>query len=481
MIRFNLGRGWQGVLTVVLDVGKTMSKLTLWEGGTLLERRTRANEIVAGPHYTALDSDGIEAWMVTTLRDFAALGRIGAIVPVAHGAAVAVLRDGRLAVPPIDYEQNPPSARRARYDAGRDPFAATGSPRLPAGLNLGAQLDLLDDLHPALLMRGATILPWAQYWAWLLSGIAVSEVTSLGCHSDLWRPAEERASDMAERRGWAALFAPIARAGDAIGSISPAMAARTGLPDDVRIHAGLHDSNAALHAARAFAEIGEHEATILSTGTWFVAMRSPGPDAAIRIADLPEARDCLVNVDVRGRLVPSSRFMGGREIELLSGIDTRRVDIKPDQPALIAAVEQVVAAGAMALPSMMPGGGPFPSGSGEWVVEPEDPYAIRAAACLYAALVADASLDLIGSRERLLIEGRFAEAQVFVRALASLRPDTAVYTGAAHNDVSYGALRLVDATLAPPSALDRVAPLDIDLSGYRDLWRERIAGLAVAA
>ncbi len=466
---------------MVLDVGKTMSKLTLWDGGTLLERRTRANEIIAGPHYTALDSNGIEAWMATVLADFAGLGRIAAIVPVAHGAAIAILRNGQLAVPPIDYEQNLPAERRARYDAGRDPFAATGSPSLPAGLNIGAQLDLLDDLYPALLTREATILPWAQYWAWLLSGVAVSEVTSLGCHSDLWRPADERPSEMAERRGWAALFAPLARAGDVIGTISPAMAARTGLPADVRIHAGLHDSNAALHAARAFAEIGDHEATILSTGTWFVAMRSPGADAVVEIADLPEARDCLVNVDVRGCLVPSSRFMGGREIELLSGIDTRRVDIKPDQPALIAAVEQVVAAGAMALPSMMPGVGPFPSGSGEWVAEPEDAYAVRAAACLYAALVADASLDLIGSRERLLIEGRFAEAQVFVRALAALRPDTAIYTGVAHNDVSYGALRLVDAALAPPAALDRVAPLDVDLTGYRQLWRQRIAGLAVAA
>ena len=462
------------MLTVVLDVGKTMSKLTLWDGGTLLERRTRANETVAGPHYTALDSDGIEAWMVTVLRDFAVLGRIGAIVPVAHGAAIAVLRDGRLAVPPIDYEQNLPAERRALYDAGRDPFAATGSPPLPAGLNIGAQLDLLDDLYPALLTRGATILPWAQYWAWLLSSVPVSEVTSLGCHSDLWRPADERPSQLAERRGWAALFAPIARAGDVVGAISPAMAARTGLPGDVRIHAGLHDSNAALHAARAFAEIGDHEATILSTGTWFVAMRSPGADAVVDIADLPEARDCLVNVDVRGRLVPSSRFMGGREIELLSGIDTRRVDIKPDQPALLAAVPGLLASGAMLLPTLAPGFGPFPEAESRWIDRPEDWHARRAAACLYAALVADTSLDLIGARERLLIEGRFAEAEVFVRALAALRPDTAVYVANAHNDVSFGALRLLDPSLRPAGELTRVVPLEGDLMGYRQAWHAAI-------
>jgi hypothetical protein len=101
---------------------------------------------------------------------------------------------------------------------------------------------------------------------------------------------------------------------------------------------------------------------------------------------------------------------------------------------------------------------------------PTDHAARRAAVSLYAALVADASLDLIGSRGRLLIEGRFAEAQVFVRALAALRPQTEVYVSNAHNDVSYGALRLLIPDLAPGSALVRVAPLDADLGGYKAQW-----------
>ncbi len=66
---------------------------------------------------------------------------------------------------------------------------------------------------------GATLMPYAQYWAWLLSGAAVSEVTSLGCHSDLWNPAEARFSPLAERRGWAAQFAPLVKAGDVVGTL----------------------------------------------------------------------------------------------------------------------------------------------------------------------------------------------------------------------------------------------------------------------
>jgi hypothetical protein len=94
--------------------------------------------------------------------------------------------------------------------------------------------------------------------------------------------------------------------------------------------------------------------------------------------------------------------------------------------------------------------------------------------CLYAALVADVSLDLIGARETILVEGRFAEAEVFVRGLASLRPDCHIYVSNAHNDVSYGALRLIDPTLKPASALVRVEPLEVSLDDYRELWRRDV-------
>jgi hypothetical protein len=89
--------------------------------------------------------------------------------------------------------------------------------------------------------------------------------------------------------------------------------------------------------------------------------------------------------------------------------------------------------------------------------------------------VADVSLGLIGARDHLLVEGRFAEAEVFVRTLAALRPDIAVYTANAHNDVSFGALRLVDPTLKPRGELVPVAPLDGDLHAYRAAWHAAIA------
>ncbi|MEJ6008829.1 FGGY-family carbohydrate kinase [Novosphingobium aquae] len=450
---------------IVVDFGKTLSKVSLWtRDGCCLERLTRANQPQAATPYIPLDTAANSAWLLEALATFAA-HPVEAIIPVSHGAAVAGIRDGALAFPCIDYEWDMPADRMAAYRAQRDSFALTGSPALPAGLNFGAQLHYLD---AAGALDGVTLMPYAQYWAWLLTGVAVSEVTSLGCHSDLWNPSTSDFSHMAKTRGWAQKFAPLVRAGDTVGILRPEIAQHTGLPVNTRVLAGLHDSNAALLAARGFAEIADNEATVLSTGTWFIAMRLAGE--VVDSASLPEARDCLVNVDAYGRPVPSARFMGGREIETLIEIDTRRVDVKPDQPALLAAVDKVVSDGAMVLPSLAPGNGPFPRIEARWLNRPECWFERRAAACLYAALVASTSLDLIGSKDRLLVEGRFAEAEVFVRALASLRPGTRVYTANAHNDVSFGALRLIDPALRPQGELVPVTPLGTDLTQYRAQW-----------
>jgi len=456
--------------TIVLDIGKTLSKAGLWDAeGSLLAKRARPNERQGSGEYLALDASAIAEWLIGVLREFSALTNVGRIIPVSHGAGAALIHGGQLILPPLDYEHPIPSSMRREYDAVRDPFAHTGSPALPDGLNLGAQLYYLEALHPEAFQAGTQIMPWAQYWSWLLCGVACTEVTSLGCHTDLWCPASADFSSLAVSRGWAELMAPLRRAGKALGTLLPAWQARTGLPADTQVHCGLHDSNAALLAARGFREVADDEATVLSTGTWFVAMRTP--KQPIAISTLADGRDCLVNVDAFGQMIPSARFMGGREIELLTGIDARRIDIKPEQPALLNALAPTIDGQAMMLPTLAAGTGPYPHARGHWLSMPEDQFERRAAVCLYAALLADASLDLIGSARCLLVEGRFAESDAFVRALATMRPTTVVYTANTHSDVSYGALRLLDSRLPPPGELRLVEPLPLDLAGYRARWR----------
>ncbi|MEY2942030.1 MAG: hypothetical protein RLY97_44, partial [Pseudomonadota bacterium] len=120
------------------------------------------------------------------------------------------------------------------------------------------------------------------------------------------------------------------------------------------------------------------------------------------------------------------------------------------------------------------GCGPFPDAQPRWINQPSDPDTRAAAVALYAALMADVSLDLIGASGKLLIEGRFAASEIFTRALASLRPDTHVTTAASEADVSFGALRLIDPSLRPASSLTRIAPLNADIASLRQSWQQAI-------
>jgi sugar (pentulose or hexulose) kinase len=445
---------------IVADFGKTHAKLTLWSKcGVCLAREIRANDVPRAAPYRPLDVAGIADWLIATLAKFSA-HPVEAIIPVSHGAAVAGIKNGALAFTPMDYEWDLPADIHAAYCNVRDPFALTGSPSFPMGLNFGAQLHYLETLG---VLEGATLMPYAQYWAWLLSGIAVSEVTSLGCHSDVWSPGARDFTPMAKARGWAAQFAPLANAGDVIGTLLLDLAAQTGLSSSVRIHTGLHDSNAALVAAPGFDEIADTEATILSTGTWFVAMRSP--KEPVDLTTLAEHRDCLVNVDVNSVAVPSARFMGGREAELLGGTSNG-----------LEGLEAALASGAMILPSFVAGSGAFPNEQGRWANEPADPATRKAAVALYLALMADVSLSLIGAKGQLLIEGRFAASETFTRALATLRPDMRILTAEAEADVSFGALRMIDPAIRPPGTLQTVPPLTTDLNAYCKTWMTMIEG-----
>ncbi len=458
---------------VVLDVGKTLAKLTLWSpDGELLDRSTRPNERkVSADVYPCLDVAGIDTWMVETLASFARQKPIGAIVPVAHGAAGVVLEPDGGYIESLDYEASLPSDLYAAYLAQRGGFDETGSPSLPCGLNLGAQLYWLESLVPERFARG-TIVPWAQFWAWRLCGVAASEVTSLGTHTDLWQPSQGRPSTMAERRGWAKRFAPLRRASDVLGTVSAVWRERCGLPEGCKVYCGLHDSNADLLAVRAHPAIGGREHTVLSTGTWFIAMRSsPRP---VDVSALAERRDCLVNVNAFGVPVPSSRFMGGRETEILEEAK-EQIDPAVFEKDLLQRARALVNDGVFALPSFQPGVGPYPDHTGRWIRRPDDQLGRRAAAGLYLALMTDTALGLIGSCERLVIEGRFIADPVFAGALSALRPTQMVYLAPSSNSLCYGALSLVAPDRVPESDLEGVNPLPFALTAYAARWRELLA------
>jgi sugar (pentulose or hexulose) kinase len=259
------------------------------------------------------------------------------------------------------------------------------------------------------------LLPLPQFWAWWLSGVASSEVSSLGCHTHLWAPDAGSYSALAKQRGWAQRFAPMRRAWEVLGPLRPQLAQRLGLPSGLRVHVGAHDSNACL--AR---YLRSHpRMTLVSTGTWVVVM-APGAAARTLDAEL----DMLCNVSVRQEPVPTARFMGGRELQqLCAGAD----------PALANAesLARLLAAGVLALPGFEAQGGPFRhqlgrvvSNDGERQLSTLAPPERATLAALYAAQVTAWLVDHLGAAGPLIVEGPFAHNSVYLGALAALVPLT---------------------------------------------------------
>lgn len=296
--------------SAVLDVGKTNAKLCAVDasGRVLLELR-RPSEVLAGPPYPRLDCDGLFDWAIEGLARIAADHEIDAVVPVAHGATAALLAGDALALPVLDYEFDGVAEFDAAYEPLARDFAHTRSPRLPGGLNLGRQLFWLERRFPAEFARTTEILLWPQYFAWRLSGEKASEITSLGCHTDLWQPEAHAFSSLARERGWSARFPPLVPAWRRIGVIRPELARATGLCTDCAVLAGIHDSNASYLVHR----VGREDAfAVVATGTWFVCMAHGAP-----LARLNPELDMLANVDACGDPVATARFMGGRLFETL--------------------------------------------------------------------------------------------------------------------------------------------------------------------
>jgi sugar (pentulose or hexulose) kinase len=407
----------------VVDIGKTRGKVSLWAmDGKPLRQFDRVNAIGAQTP-RQLDLDGIAGWLRHALAEAAALAEITAIVPVGHGAA-GVLVAGETPICALDYEAAPPREIARAYHRLRDPFAATLSPRLEGGLNLGVQLLWLERLFPEQWPLASRFLLWPQYWAWWLSGEMASEVTSLGCHTDLWRPLEHRFSDLALTRGWAERLGPLRGAGEGLGEVRPALADELRLARNCRVYCGLHDSNAALHAARGFDELADRPFAVVSTGTWFICFAAGGPGP---VAYDP-TQDMLANVDVAGRPTPTARFMGGRDFETWMG---GMLGAESD-PALLREAAALT----------------------DWRAAPRPLRATRAALELARRTVH--ALALVAAEGPILIEGRFAADDAFAVALARLRPGQAVYRSAVSDGVALGALRLAAPHLRPNSPLSSV-------------------------
>jgi sugar (pentulose or hexulose) kinase len=447
----------------VLDIGKTNVKLEVFnsERARLWERST-PNRVLPGPLYPHADVEAIWTFLIGALREANRAHPIGVIVPTTHGCAGALIDDSGLVLPVLDYEFAGVEAIESHYATLRPPYAETLSPPLPAGLNQGRQIAWQKQNFPDAFARAKLYLTYPQYWSWRLTGVASSEVTMLGCHSDLWAPMRRRPSSLAAKLDLPRLTPPLRSAWDRLGPVKAEIAAQTGLGINARVLSGVHDSNASLlpHLASR-----KPPFTIISTGTWVILMA-----VGLRVAGLNAADDMLANVDVEGRPTACARFMGGREYSELIGAATAQADD--------AALARVIASGAMALPCFASQGGPFASHKGE--IRGDVVSSDRGAlATLYVALMSDLMLTRLGADSGdLIVEGSFAVNAAYCELLAALRPAQRVFAGDDSAGTARGAALLAQwplRSLELPRRQPVVKSTIPGLAAYREAWNSAVA------
>ncbi len=452
----------------VLDVGRTNVKLlAIGPDAAIRSSRQAPNALRTGEPYPHCDTEHLWRWLMAALADLGERFLIEAIVPTCYGASAALVGDAELVLPILDSEAEPPAASAAAYAEIAPWFEECYCPIAPFGRTLGRQLFWQSRWFAEAFAAARWILPLPQYWAWGLCGVPACEVTSLGAETQLWNPRERDFSSLVERQGWRDKLPPLRNAWDVLGPLQFEVADKTGLPVETPVLCGIQDEGANL--ARYLAA-GLEDFALIAAGARPIVW-TPG----LPLDRLDPLRDTGARTDLLGRPVACARFIGGQEHAAIAG--PQGLAARPTA----AAVEALVAARVMALPSFARSGGPYPGTGGKGRISgprPRSPEARAALASLYVALMASVGLDLLEARGLIIVDGSFAADPLFPALLAALRPGQPVAVATEPNGRAQGAALLVGWTARRTPArlgLRPVAPAVIrGLERYALDWRAAV-------
>lgn len=446
----------------ILDIGKSNAKFNLVDrdNGELLFTDSVATRICNEPYYPHLDTDFLWSWYIAALQMVQQQYGVGTLCVTAHGATAALIDDQALVLPILDYEYSGPDELSDIYDQRCDAFEVTFSPKLPAGLNVGRQLFWLRHQFPVQFAKAHHILPYAQYWSWRLTGKAVSEITSIGSHTDLWKPLSRSFSEFAQREGFAQLLPEFMSSDTVLGKLKPELCISTGIGKECDVLVGIHDSNASLLP---YLKTRSSPFTVMSTGTWVIIFA-----VGAELHRMNPERDCAANVNIYGDPIACGRFMGGREFAMVAG-DDNEVGTNAD-------LKRVIDEYIFALPAFSEIGGAYPDRIGQITTErallPQERYAL---ASLYCALLSDVSLGLCHSQGDIIVEGAYAHNAMLLTCLQAFRADQRVLVSSDNTGTTKGAAMLVARNCPPPQLQVVSLPsqaLQESLAAYRVRWQE---------
>lgn len=300
----------------IFDIGKTNKKLFLFDEHYRIawEKTDQFKETTDEDGDACEDLQLLTAWVRETLAEVLALPQftIKAINFTTYGASfVHIGKEGQPLTPLYNYLKPYPEQLShdfyAKYGGELEVSNATASPVL-GSLNSGMQLYRLKMEKPDLFNEIAFSLHLPQYISYLVSGFPATDITSIGCHTQLWDYQKRDYHQWVKAEGIDRVLAPILPSDQVI---------KTSLDNDllIPVGGGLHDSSSALIPyLTCFAE----PFILISTGTWCISL-NPFNHNPLTREEL--AQDCLCYMEYHGSPVKASRIFAGNEHEQ----QTRRI------------------------------------------------------------------------------------------------------------------------------------------------------------
>ena len=293
----------------IIDVGKTNKKLFLFDQNyrIVFERSARFIETTDEDGFPCENLDSLRLSVFDSLhevfrqKDF----DIKAINFSTYGASfVYIDEDGKPVAPLYNYlKPYPDYLKKNFYDTygGEEEFShQTASPVL-GNLNSGMQLYRMKHEKPEIFSRIKYALHLPQYMSYLISGNVYSDITSIGCHTNLWNFIKDDYHEWVYKEGIAEKLPPIVSCEDVFPAAFPG--------SNYLVGVGLHDSSAALIPYH----VSFQEPFILiSTGTWCISL-NPFNQTPLTQRELQ--LDCLCYLHYQGKPVKASRLFAGNEHE----------------------------------------------------------------------------------------------------------------------------------------------------------------------
>ena len=293
----------------IFDVGKTNKKLFLFDENykIVFERSARFIETADEDGFPCENLDSLRLSVLDSLqevfrnKDF----KVKAINFSTYGASFVHLDEqGKSITPLYNYLKPYPQALQKQfYDTygGEEEFSnITASPVL-GNLNSGMQLYWLKYTKPLVYDAIKYSLHLPQYMSYLISGKFYADITSIGCHTNLWDFKINDYHDWVYKEDVIKKLAPVVSC-EHVESASF-------YGNNVKVGVGLHDSSAALIP---YLVNFQEPFILISTGTWCITL-NPFNDQLLTTEELQ--CDCLCYITYQGKPIKASRLFAGNEHE----------------------------------------------------------------------------------------------------------------------------------------------------------------------